>query len=66
MNSAVPRPLAAVTGAWSGIGFELARCCARDGCDLNLAADRPLDNAAVACRSLGANVEMVQVDLSTK
>ena len=65
MNPSDPRPLAIVTGASSGIGFELARCCAQHGYDLILAADRPLEDAAAACRSLGADVEMVQTDLST-
>ena len=32
--------LSVVTGASSGIGFELAKCCARDGMDLLIAADR--------------------------
>ena len=32
-------PLAIVTGASSGIGFELARCCAEKGFDLVIAAD---------------------------
>ena len=65
MNAAVLRPLAIVTGASSGIGIELACCCARHGYDLILAADRPLENAAIACRSFGANVELVRADLST-
>jgi len=41
------RPLAIVTGASSGIGYELARNCARNGYDLLIAADRPgLETAA--------------------
>jgi short-subunit dehydrogenase len=40
------RPVAIVTGASAGIGLELAKCCARDGFDLLVAADRPLDQAA--------------------
>ena len=35
------RPLAVVTGASSGIGYELARLCAENGFDLVIAADRP-------------------------
>jgi len=58
------RPLAVVTGASSGIGLELARECARDGFDLVLAADRPLDNIASELSRNGANVEVVQGDLS--
>jgi uncharacterized protein len=33
--------LAIVTGASTGIGFELARLCAREGYDLLIAADEP-------------------------
>jgi NAD(P)-dependent dehydrogenase (short-subunit alcohol dehydrogenase family) len=39
--SAQARPLAVVTGASSGIGFELAKCCAKNGFDLIIAADEP-------------------------
>jgi len=60
------RPLSVVTGASSGIGYELARLCAEDGFDLIVAADRPeLVEAAQALEALGAGVEQVQVDLST-
>src|SRR3954464_10957391 len=59
------RPLAVVTGASSGIGFELAKQCATNGFDLILAADEPLDAAVDACRQLGASVETVAVDLAT-
>ena len=40
MTSAT-RPLAIVTGASSGIGYELAKCCAEQGFDLLIAADQP-------------------------
>ncbi|WP_296600009.1 SDR family oxidoreductase [Phenylobacterium sp.] len=60
------RPLSVVTGASSGIGYELAKLCAQDGFDLIIAADRPeLVEAAQALEALGARVEQVQVDLST-
>lgn len=65
MNSTT-RPLAVVTGASSGIGYHLARCCAEKGFDLVLAADQPLEAAASDCRSLGAEVEMVQAELASK
>src|SRR3546814_15899303 len=35
------RPLAIVTGASTGIGLELAKCCAGDGYDLIIAANEP-------------------------
>ncbi|WP_426956136.1 SDR family NAD(P)-dependent oxidoreductase [Muricoccus radiodurans] len=62
------RPLALVTGASSGIGFELAHLCANNGFDLLIVADRPeIDAAADSLRGLGgATVEAVQVDLSTE
>lgn len=59
------RPLAVVTGASSGIGYELAKLCARHGYDLVIAADRPLTEAEQVLRGLGAQVEAVQGDLST-
>jgi short-subunit dehydrogenase len=60
------RPLAVVTGASSGIGRELAKCCAQNGFDLVIAADRPeLDDAKRELESLGARVDAVQVDLAT-
>jgi short-subunit dehydrogenase len=64
--SAAIRPLSVVTGASSGIGYELAKLCAADGFDLIIAADRPeLAEAAQALGAMGARVEQVQVDLST-
>lgn len=60
------RPLSVVTGASSGIGYELAKLCAADGFDLIIAADRPeLVEAAQALQAVGVNVEQLQVDLST-
>jgi len=60
------RPLAIVTGASSGIGYELARLFAKDGFDLVVAADTPLAEAKQAFESLGARVETLQTDLSTE
>jgi len=60
------RRFAIVTGASTGIGFELAKCCARNGFDLLIAADEPeIEIAATEVRSLGASVRTVQADLST-
>src|SRR3954463_7179763 len=60
------RQFAVVTGASTGIGLELAKCCARDGFDLLIAADRPeIFNAADQLRELGATVQAVEMDLAT-
>jgi short-subunit dehydrogenase len=61
------RPLAVVTGASSGIGYELARMAAENGHDLVIAADRPeIVEAAQAFQQAGARVEHCQVDLATR
>lgn len=66
MGRAAIKPLAVVTGASSGIGYELARLCAENGFDLVIAADRPeIDKAAQDLRARGAVVETVQADLAT-
>jgi uncharacterized protein len=61
------RPLAVVTGASSGIGFELAKLCAEHGFNLIVAADMPeIETAAEALRSIGVTVEALRVDLATR
>lgn len=60
------RPLAVVTGASTGIGYELAKQCAEHGYDLVVAADEPrIQEAANTFRQLGARVDAVEADLST-
>ncbi|MBB2906530.1 short-subunit dehydrogenase [Rhizobium sp. RAS22] len=59
--------LAVVTGASSGIGYELARCAAQDGYDLIIVADEnDIDAAATRLRAAGTQVEAVRADLSTQ
>jgi short-subunit dehydrogenase len=65
-NNQNQRPLALVTGASTGIGYELARCCAQNGFDLIVAADEAeIHDAADDFRTLGVNVEAVEADLAT-
>ncbi|RWL84344.1 MAG: SDR family NAD(P)-dependent oxidoreductase [Mesorhizobium sp.] len=59
--------LAVVTGASSGIGKELAKLCAKDGCDLVIVADEPaIEQAAEALRSHGVSVDAVEADLASE
>ncbi|WP_294390994.1 SDR family NAD(P)-dependent oxidoreductase [uncultured Sphingomonas sp.] len=58
--------LAVITGASTGIGFELAHIAAQEGYDLLVVADEPLiDSAANDFRTHGTNVISVEADLST-
>ncbi|BAI97482.1 oxidoreductase [Sphingobium sp. TA15] len=57
---------AIVTGASTGIGFELAHLAAQDGYDLLVVADEPLIHAAAEdFRRHGVDVQPVESDLST-
>lgn len=61
-----PRPLAIVTGASSGIGYELAKQCAEHGMDLVIAADLPeIKHAAEKLRAWDVDVTALKVDLSS-
>jgi short-subunit dehydrogenase len=62
----IPNPLAVVTGASSGIGFELAKRCVQNGFDLLIAADEAaIHPAANELRTFGGSVTALEVDLAT-
>lgn len=56
---------AVITGASTGIGLELAKLFAEDGYRLLIAADDGIEDARQALSDTGAQVEALQVDLST-
>jgi len=57
---------AIITGASTGIGFELATLAAKDGYDILIVADEALiDAAAQDFKQFGTNVQSLQADLST-
>jgi short-subunit dehydrogenase len=67
MEAAENRPLAVVTGASSGIGYELARVFAGNGFDLVIAAeDAELSTAKAQLEEAGARVQAHRVDLATE
>jgi len=60
------RQLAVVTGASTGIGYELAKQCVENGFDLVVAADQAkIEEAAADFRAMGASVTAVEADLAT-
>ena len=66
MATSSNRQFAVVTGASSGIGYELAKQFAENGFDLLIASGGDRINAtAQELRSFGGNVEAVQADLAT-
>ncbi|MGF2034070.1 MAG: SDR family NAD(P)-dependent oxidoreductase [Nostoc sp. CmiVER01] len=66
MNQTLTRPLAIVTGASSGIGYELAKQFAQNGFDLVVTATGSSINEVIgAFEKLGASVETIQADLAT-
>ncbi|HVW10049.1 MAG TPA: SDR family NAD(P)-dependent oxidoreductase [Bryobacteraceae bacterium] len=65
MSPTTNKSLAVVTGASSGIGFELAKEFARHGFDLLVIAENSeIQPAAEQIRMLGANVKTIQQDLA--
>ncbi len=58
------RPLAIVTGASAGIGYELAKQCIAGGYDLLICADDAKIHECAKTLAVGAKVEAVQADLS--
>src|SRR3954465_10227172 len=64
MEASSQRPLAVVTGASSGIGYELAKQFATNGFDLIVCAeDGAIVTASQELQALGASAEAVQADL---
>jgi len=62
----MPNKFAIITGASTGIGFELASLAAKDGYDILVIADEPLIDAAAAdFKQFGTEVTSVEADLST-
>jgi short-subunit dehydrogenase len=63
---AAAMPFAIITGASTGIGFELAQQCRQAGFDLLIVADEPrIHEAANALRAAGGHVDSVEADLAT-
>jgi uncharacterized protein len=60
-------PFAVVTGGSSGIGYELARQCLKNGFDVLIVADEPeiVDAGARLTNETGKTVETLEADLAT-
>jgi short-subunit dehydrogenase len=65
MNNGSSRSFAVITGASSGIGFELARQFAMNNFDVLIVADtEKIHGAAAALQEYGGFVEALQIDLA--
>jgi short-subunit dehydrogenase len=66
MGTATNRPFAVITGASTGIGFELAKQCVQHDFDILICAeDEGIHAAAHHLGATGAAVEAVRADLAT-
>lgn len=66
MNFSSTRAIAVVTGASTGIGFELAKQFAKNGFDLLIASNSErIVDAGRCLKAIGAGVETIQTDLAT-
>jgi uncharacterized protein len=66
MANTSSRPFAVITGASTGIGYELAKQCLDGGYDVIMVADEPaIDDAAARLGKSGNTAEALQADLST-
>ena len=66
MDTLSPTPLAIITGASSGIGYELAAQFAQNGYDLLIIAeDDGITQAAEDLKALGTDVQSFQIDLAS-
>ncbi len=66
MGRAAPQKLAVVTGASTGIGYELAIQCAKHGYDLLVVADEPqIQEAADTFRKQGVKVDALELNLAS-
>lgn len=66
VDNSLTRPLAVVTGASNGIGYELAKQFAKNNFDLLITATgASINEAARACEAFGAKVQTVEADLAT-
>jgi short-subunit dehydrogenase len=66
MHASQTRPLAVVTGASSGIGFELAKQFALNGFDLLIVAEHADVREAAAGEMTDLNDELAIIDLNVR